>query len=71
MNTFHTDFKKDKTAFTIASLTDESDQREYWKSKSPLERLQAIEFTRQIYYGYDPSTARLQRILSVSELQRG
>jgi len=60
----------DRTAFSVVSLFAESDEKAYWLSKTPLERIQAIEFMRQIAYGYDPSSARLQRVLTVAELSR-
>ncbi|RMD92094.1 MAG: hypothetical protein D6814_17435 [Calditrichaeota bacterium] len=63
--------KLDKTSFSIASLFDESDEKQYWISKSPHERLQALEIIRQRVYGYDPSTSRLQRVLSIVELGQG
>jgi len=59
--------KLDKTAFSVASLTDESDEKQFWLSKSPYERLRALELMRQIAYGYDPSTERLQRFFEVAE----
>jgi hypothetical protein len=59
--------KLDKTTFSVASLTDESGEKEYWLSKNPYERLRALELMRQIAYGYDPSTERLQRVLEVVE----
>ena len=40
---------------------------EYWKSKSPSERIEAIELMRQINFGYDQSTERLQRFLTITE----
>jgi len=59
--------KLDKSAFSLASLTDESDEKQYWLTKNPYERLRALELMRQIIYGYDPSTERLQRFLEVAE----
>ena len=59
--------KMDKTAFTIASLFDPSDEKQYWLSKTPAERLEALETMRQIIYGYDPNTTRLQRVLEIAE----
>jgi hypothetical protein len=59
----------DKTLFSSASLHDASDEKEYWLGRSPLERLQALEHLRQVMYGYDPSTARLQRFFEVIERQ--
>jgi hypothetical protein len=59
----------DKTAFLIVSLTDESDEKEYWRSRTPQERLETVELLRQLNYGYDPVTARLQRVLEIAELK--
>lgn len=56
----------DRSAFEIASLTDESDERIYWWAKTPAERLIALELMRQIVYGYDPSTTRLQRVFEIT-----
>lgn len=60
--------KMDKTAFSVASLFDESDEKEYWLAKTPYERLEAVEVMQQIIYGYDPSSTRLQRFLTVTQL---
>jgi hypothetical protein len=59
----------DKTAFSIVSFTDESDEKEYWRSRTPQERLETVELLRQLNYGYDPVTARLQRVLEIAELK--
>ena len=61
-------FKIDKSVLSIVSLAEESDGREYWHSKTPYERLEAVELMRQIHYGYDPTTIRLQRVLEVAQL---
>jgi hypothetical protein len=66
MNTLH-QARLDKTAFSVASLTDESDEKDYWLSKSSYERLRALELMRQIAYGYDPATERLQRVFEIAE----
>ncbi len=60
--------KINKKAFHISSLLDESDDKKYWLSKTPIERLIATEMMRQINYGYNPVTTRLQRVLEVTEL---
>jgi hypothetical protein len=57
--------KVDRTAFSVGNLHDPSDEKEYWLSKTPEERLQALELMRQIIYGYDPNTTRLQRFFEV------
>ncbi len=60
--------KLDKTSFGVSSLTAPSDEKEYWLKKTPHERLAAVETMRQIIYGYDPLTTRLQRFLEVTNL---
>lgn len=58
--------RMDKTVFSIGTLEEQGDDREYWASKTPAERLQALEFMRQVMYGYDPDTTRLQRIFTIA-----
>jgi len=57
--------RMDKTAFSVVRLGDESSDREYWWAQSPQSRLEALEFTRQVAFGYGPFTARLQRVLEI------
>jgi hypothetical protein len=67
MNTV--DSLKISKTIAIASLTDESDEK--WLSKSPAERLEAMEIMRQIIYGYDPASIRLQRVLTIAQRTSG
>ena len=64
---FRNHTKMDKTAFSVTTLSEKSNDKEYWLSKTPQERLQALEMMRQINYGYDPVTTRLQRVLEIVE----
>jgi hypothetical protein len=58
----------DRRAFSVVSLDEQdADEKRYWRSKTPHERLEAVELTRQLLYGYDPATARLQRILEIAQ----
>ena len=50
-------------------LTDRVSDRQYWLSKTPAERFEALELLRQIAYGYDPATERLQRVFEVTDLE--
>lgn len=68
MDEYLTENRLDKTVFSVASLTDESDEKAFWLSRSHHERLQAIELMRQNIYGYDPASTRLQRVLTITEL---
>ena len=59
-------FKLDKSAFSVTTFKQaEADDRAYWWSVSPQQRLAALEQMRQINYGYDPATDRIQRTLEV------
>lgn len=58
--------KLDKTAFSVVNLDDDSDKT-FWLECTPEKRLEAIELMRQVNYGYDPTTARLQRIFEIAE----
>ena len=60
----------DRSAFQIGSLNDDREEIEYWRAKTPEERMAALELMRQIIYGYDPATTRLQRVFEVVELER-
>lgn len=55
----------DRTAFSIVPLFDESDEKAYWLSRTPQERLQHIEILRRINYG-TRATSRLQRVLEIA-----
>ena len=57
----------DRTAVSVGDACAESDEKAFWLAKTPLERLEAVETYRQIAYGYDPLTARLQRVLESAE----
>ena len=63
--------RMDKTAFSVCALADAADERAFWQEQTPEQRLQALEFLRQVMYGYDPSTARLQRVLTVAQRTLG
>ena len=58
----------DRSAFSVAGFGEQDeDNRNYWLSKTPQERLEGIETIRRVLYGYDPATIRLQRVLEVAE----
>lgn len=42
----------------------------YWHSRTPQERLWALELMRQRFYGYDPATTRIQRVLEIVPLKK-
>jgi hypothetical protein len=58
--------KLDRSAFSVAALTDESDEKAWWIARTPEERLRQMEILRRINYG-NRATARLQRVLEITE----
>ncbi len=63
-------FKVDRKTLSVLSSFEEAAEADkvYWHSKTPQERMAALELMRQLHYGYDPATERLQRVLEIDEL---
>jgi hypothetical protein len=57
-----------KEIVKVTSLNDIEEEKRYWMSKSPLERIEAIEINRRMIYGRDRVTSRLQRFFETAEL---
>jgi hypothetical protein len=62
--------KMDKQALLVTSLFEDGDEVSFWRSKTPQERLAALELMRWINYGEHAATSRLQRFLEVVERLR-
>ena len=54
--------------FEVFSLS-EADDSSYWLSRSPIERLEAIEFLRKAMFGSDRVSQGIQRVLTVARLK--
>jgi len=70
MNTELKNVRLDKTALKVfhTFAEAEADERAYWHSRTPQQRLSAMELMRQSAYGYDASaTPRLQRVLEIAQ----
>jgi len=52
----------DKSILFITRLDDTEEEKAYWFSRTPEERLVAIEVSRRMVYGEDTATSRLQRV---------
>ncbi len=57
-----------KDIVKVTSLNDIEEEKKYWISKTPAERIEAIEINRRMIYGQDRVTSRLQRFFETSEL---
>jgi hypothetical protein len=58
----------DRTAVRVVPLGREPPDGAYWLSRPVEERWQAVELAREMAYGRDVTTARLQRILAIVPL---
>lgn len=59
----------DRAAFSVVDLDDTddaADERAYWWSRTPQERMHHLEYLRHVNYG-DQASGRLQRVLEVVE----
>lgn len=59
----------DKKTLKITSIHN-GDDHNYWVKKPYLKRIEALEKLRRIIFGYDPSTERLQRTLTITQLKK-
>jgi hypothetical protein len=57
-----------KKIINVTSLDDIEEEKKYWFSKTPLERVEAIEINRRMIYGQDRIASRLQRFFEIAEL---
>ena len=58
----------ERGAFAVASFAEaEQADLRHWRSCTPDQRLEALELSRQIAYGYDPTTRGLSRFFEVAE----
>ncbi len=68
------DFERmDRTAFRSFNSFEEADEhdRQFWRSRTPQERMQALEHIRKWAWGYDyeGASSRLQRVVGSAELR--
>jgi len=54
-----------RESFSIIPLQNNDNDTEYWLSRPFEERIHAVEFLRQLMFGYDPATERLQRVFEL------
>jgi len=60
------ELRLDKTKISFSDSFDNTEEREYWWSRTPEERFVHIERLRRINYGHK-ATERLQRVIEVVE----
>ena len=60
--------KIQRNVFEVINLR-EADDTGYWRDRSHIERIEAIEFMRKAMFGHDRVSERLQRVLTIAELK--
>ena len=63
------EIRLDKTKISVVSLSEKTEEIEYWRKASTKELLQHAERLRRIVYGAR-ATARLQRTIEVVKLEQ-
>lgn len=63
-------YRLDRTAFSVVPLSQQGDDGAYWRTKTPEERMRALEYLRRMAYG-DAATAPMQRVLSIGRHEDG
>jgi hypothetical protein len=53
----------DKTALSVLEEADAPSRRAYWQSKTPQQRLAALEPMRQMHYDYAPGIAEMEPVM--------
>jgi len=61
--------KLDMQSFSVVSMRERDNDLQYWLSRTPEERIIAVEFLRQLIFNYDPATERLQRVFETAEFK--
>ena len=61
MRTFHIDGK----TIDFYAIGDDIYGVDYWLTRPPQERLAECERLRQEYYGYDPATAKIEKVVQL------
>lgn len=61
------EIRLDKTKISFTDSFDNKDEKEFWWSRTPQERLLHVERLRRIAYGYDENSEGLQRVLEIVE----
>ena len=60
--------KIQRNVFEVIHLH-ETDDRDYWRDRSSIERIEEIEFMRKVMFGHDRVSERLQRVLTITKLK--
>ena len=66
------ELKMDRSVVRVTTLAQaDEDDRVFWQAQTIAVRLAQVERLRQMNYGYDPATARMQKIIGARNGQPG
>jgi hypothetical protein len=60
-------YRLDKTAFSVTDMNDIESDKQYWFKKTPIERLEFVEYFRILNYGENVIKSGIQRVFEVIE----
>ena len=58
------EMRVDRTKISISNSFDNTEEKEYWHSRTPQERLEHMERLRRICYG-EEATKRMKKVLEI------
>ena len=59
-----------RTKIAVMNLHDRGSNVRFWRRQTVAKRLEGVELLRQTAHAYDPTAARLPRLLAVTKRQR-
>ena len=63
-------FQVDKTAFSVTTLSEADDELGYWLTKTPQERLAAVEAMGQTLYGSSSTSPGPGRFFEIAQREK-
>lgn len=67
-NLFEENLKLDKTKISVSNLFDNTEEKQFWLSRTPQERLAQVERLRRIAFG-EEATKRMKKVLEIVQIE--
>ncbi len=66
-NLFEENLRLDKTKISVSNSFDTTEEKQFWLSRTPHERLAHVERLRRICYG-EEATKRMKKVLEIVQI---
>lgn len=67
-NLFEENLKLDKTKISVSNSFDNTEEKQFWLSRTPQERLAQVERLRRIAFG-EETTKRMKKVLEIVQIE--